>query len=127
MKRDRGGKLCVCSADWVNTHRAKHYTARSNIEPAQISLHANGQSTPCSGGARDIGRGAESHTPGTASESFPHPPTLPCGKKKGRKHSDAGSSSCTPRRKREQLLHLLAPCSESEQREAAEGHRERGL
>jgi len=52
------------------TQRATNYTARSNIEPAQIFLHANGQSAPRSGGARDVGRGAGSHTPSTASESF---------------------------------------------------------
>jgi len=52
------------------TQRATNYTARSNIEPAQICLHANGQSAPRSGGARDVGRGAGSHTPITASESF---------------------------------------------------------
>jgi len=52
------------------TQRATNYTARSNIEPAQILLHANGQSAPRSGGARDVGRGAGSHTPSTASESF---------------------------------------------------------
>jgi len=51
------------------TQRATNYTARSNIEPAQIFLHANGQSTPRSGSARDVGRGAGSHTPSTASES----------------------------------------------------------
>jgi len=42
------------------TQRATNYTARSNIEPAQICLHANGQSAPRSGGARDVGRGAGS-------------------------------------------------------------------
>jgi len=52
------------------TQRATNYTARSNIEPAQIFLHANGQSAPRSGGARDVGRGAGSHTPSTASESL---------------------------------------------------------
>jgi len=52
------------------TQSATNYTARSNIEPAQICLHANGQSAPRSGGARDVGRGAGSHTPSTASESF---------------------------------------------------------
>jgi len=58
---------------WVNrTQRATHYTARSNIEPAQIVLHANGQSAPRSGGVRDVGRGAGSHTPSTALESFSH-------------------------------------------------------
>ena len=53
------------------TQRATNYTARSNIEPAQIFLHANGQSAPPSGSARDrdVGRGAGSHTPSTASES----------------------------------------------------------
>jgi len=50
------------------TQRATNYTARSNIEPAQIFLHANGQSAPRLGGARDVGRGAGSHTPSTASE-----------------------------------------------------------
>ena len=50
------------------TQRATNYTARSNIEPAQIFLHANGQSAPRSGGARDVGRGAGSHTPSTASD-----------------------------------------------------------
>ena len=52
------------------TQRATNYTARSNIEPAQIFFHANGKSAPRSGGARDVGRGAGSHTPSTASESF---------------------------------------------------------
>jgi len=50
------------------TQRTTNYTARSNIEPAQIFLHANGQSVPGSGGARDVGRGAGGHTPSTASE-----------------------------------------------------------
>jgi len=54
------------------TQRATNYTARSNIEPARIFLHANGQSAPRSGGSRDVGRGAGSHTPSTASESFAH-------------------------------------------------------
>ena len=54
------------------TQRATNYTARSNIEPAQIILHANGQSAPRSGGARDVGRGEGSHAPSTASESFLH-------------------------------------------------------
>ena len=45
------------------TQRATHYTARSNIDTAQIFLHANGQSAPRSGGARDVGRGAESLIP----------------------------------------------------------------
>jgi len=31
------------------TQRATNYTARSNLEPAQIFLHANGQSAPRSG------------------------------------------------------------------------------
>jgi len=53
------------------TQRATNYTARSNIEPAQIFLHTNGQSVPRSGGARDVGRGAGSHTPSTASEYSP--------------------------------------------------------
>jgi len=52
------------------TQRSTNYTARSNIETAQIFLHANGQSAPRSGGARDVGRGAGSHTPSTASESL---------------------------------------------------------
>jgi len=52
------------------TQRATNYTARSNIEPVQIFLHANGQSAPRPGGARDVGRGAGSHTPSTALESF---------------------------------------------------------
>jgi len=52
------------------TQRATNYTARSNIEPAQIFLHANVQSAPRSGGARNVGRSAGSHTPSTASESF---------------------------------------------------------
>ena len=54
------------------TQRVTNYTARSNIEPAQIFLHANGQNVPRSGGARDVGRGAGSHRPSTASESFSH-------------------------------------------------------
>ena len=41
--------LCVfilCSADGSTTQRATNYTARSNIESAQIFLRANGQSAP---------------------------------------------------------------------------------
>jgi len=57
------------------TQRATNYTARSNIELAQIFLHANGQSAPRSGGARDVGRGAGRHTPNTASESWRTPNT----------------------------------------------------
>ena len=45
------------------TQRATNYTARSNIEPAQIFLHANGQSAPRSGGARFVGRDAGTHPP----------------------------------------------------------------
>jgi len=52
------------------TQRATNYTARSNIKPAQFFLHANGQSAPRPGGSHDVGRGAGSHTPSTASESF---------------------------------------------------------
>ena len=52
------------------TQRATNYTAKSNIEPAQLFLHADGQNAPRSGGARNAGRGAGSHTPSTASESF---------------------------------------------------------
>jgi len=45
------------------TQRATNSTARSNIEPAQIFLPANGQSAPRSGGARDVGqRRGEPHT-----------------------------------------------------------------
>jgi len=55
------------------TQRATNSTARSTIEPAQIFLHANCQSAPRLDGARDVGRGAGSHTPSTASESFSPP------------------------------------------------------
>jgi len=64
------------------TQRTTNYTARSNIEPVQIFLHANGQRAPRSDGACDVGRGAGSHTPSTAAEAFSHtmphtPPLLP--------------------------------------------------
>jgi len=52
------------------TQRATNYTARSNIDTAQIFLHANGQSAPRPGSVRGVGRGAGSHTPSTATESF---------------------------------------------------------
>jgi len=56
---------------WVNPHREQQTIPQGqNIEPAPKNLHANGQSAPRSGGARDVGRGAGSHTPSTASESF---------------------------------------------------------
>ena len=42
----------------------------SSPPPQIFVLHANGQSAPRSGGARDVGRGEGSHTPSTASESF---------------------------------------------------------
>ena len=51
------------------TQRATNYTARSNIEPAQIFLYANGQSAPRSAALASSGRGAGSHTPSTTSES----------------------------------------------------------
>jgi len=51
------------------TQRATNYTARSNIDTAQIFLHANGQSAPRSGSARGVGRGAGSHTPSTRPRS----------------------------------------------------------
>ena len=67
-----GAAQSVCYARRMGqpTQRATNYTATSNIDPAQIFLHANGQSAPRSGGARDVGRGAGSHTPNTASESL---------------------------------------------------------
>ena len=37
------------------TQRAANYTARSNIDPAQIFLNANGQSTPQPSGDRHGG------------------------------------------------------------------------
>jgi len=67
MRRERHGYARQMGQP---TQRATKYTARSNIEPAQIFLHANGQSAPRSGSARDVGRGAGSHIPSTASESY---------------------------------------------------------
>jgi len=54
------------------TQRATNYTARSNIDTAQICLHANGQRpNRAMIRQRSRGRGAGSHTPSTASE-FQH-------------------------------------------------------
>jgi len=63
-------RYCYARRMGQPTQRATNYTAKSNIETAQIILHANGQSAPRSGGACDVCRGAGSHTPSTASESF---------------------------------------------------------
>jgi len=68
----------------------KLYRKVSNIDTAQIFLHANGQRPKRAmirqrSRARGVSRGAGSHTPSTASESFSHPPTLPYEKIKGDK------------------------------------------
>ena len=44
------------------TQRATNYTARSNIDTAQIFLHANGQSALRTGSARGVGRRGEPRT-----------------------------------------------------------------
>jgi len=59
--------------EWVNPHREQHTIphGQTSITPNSFSTPtANGQSAPRSGGARNVGRGAGSHTPSTASESF---------------------------------------------------------
>jgi len=65
------------------TQRATNYTARSNIVTAQIFLHAKRPTAKArlEQAALAASAGAGSHTPSTASESFSHPPTLPCKKK----------------------------------------------
>jgi len=65
-----GFTLTLCSADG-STHTASNKLYRKVKHWARPNLlHANGQSAPRSGGACDVGRGAGSHTPSTASESF---------------------------------------------------------
>jgi len=57
---------------WVNLHREQQTIpqGQSSIPPKSFSTPtANGRSAPRSGSARDVGRGAGSHTPSTASES----------------------------------------------------------
>jgi len=57
------------------TQRATNYTARSNIDTAQIFLHANGQRpkrAPIRQRSRRRQRRGEPHTEHTASESFSH-------------------------------------------------------
>jgi len=69
----------VCSADGSTHTESNNLYRKVKIEPTQIFLHANGQSAPRSGGARDVGRGAGNHTPSTASESLlPHSSRLAC-------------------------------------------------
>jgi len=58
---------------WVNPHREQQTIpqGQTSIPPKSFSTPtANGQSAPRSGSARGVGRGAGSHTPSTASESF---------------------------------------------------------
>jgi len=58
---------------WVDPHREQQTIpqGQTSIPPKSFSTPtANGQSAPCSGSARGVGRGAGSHTPSTASESF---------------------------------------------------------
>jgi len=57
---------------WVNPHREQQTIpqGQTSIPPKSFSTPtANGQSVPRSDSARGVGRGAESHTPSTASES----------------------------------------------------------
>jgi len=60
---------------WVNPHREQETIpqGQTSIPPKSFSTPtANGRSAPRSGIARGVGRGAGSHTPSTASESFSH-------------------------------------------------------
>jgi len=60
---------------WVNPHREQQTIpqGQTSIPPKYFSTPtANGQIAPWSGSARGVGRGAGSHTPSTASESFSH-------------------------------------------------------
>jgi len=78
--------LFLVLGGWVNPHREQQTIpqGQTSIPPKSFSTPtANGQSAPRAGSARGVGRGAGSHTPSTASESFSHPPTLPCEKVKG--------------------------------------------
>ena len=59
---------------WVNPHREQQTIPQGQTSSPSKSLHGNGQSAPRSGGARDVGRGAGSHTPSTASEFFSQGP-----------------------------------------------------
>jgi len=60
--------VLVCSADG-STHTESNKLYRKVKHRARPTrFHANGQSAPRSGGARDVGRSAGSHTPSTASE-----------------------------------------------------------
>ena len=58
---------------WVNPHREQQTIPQGQtlLPPKSFSTPtANGQSAPRTGSARGVGRGAGSHTPSTASESF---------------------------------------------------------
>jgi len=58
---------------WLNPHREQQTIpqGQTSIPPKSFSTPtANGQSAPRSGSTRGVGRGAGSHTPSTASESF---------------------------------------------------------
>jgi len=73
---------------WVNPHREQQTIpqGQTSIPPKYVSTPtANGQSAPRSGSARDVGRSAGSHTPSTASESFPHTHTAASMKRDRRK------------------------------------------
>jgi len=67
--------LAFMLGGWVNPHREQQTIpqGQTSIPPKSFSTPtANGQSAPWSGSARGVGRGAGSHTPSTASESFSH-------------------------------------------------------
>jgi len=58
---------------WVNPHREQQTIpqGQTSLPPKSFSTPtANGQIAPWSGSARGVGRGAGSHTPSTASETF---------------------------------------------------------
>ena len=68
------GKLWIdMLGGWVNPHWEQQIIpqGQTSIPPESFSTPtANGQSAPWPGSARGVGRGAGSHTPSTASESF---------------------------------------------------------
>ena len=78
MRRYRLAFTRYMPGGWANPHREQQTIpqGQTSIPPKSFSTPtANGQSAPRSGSARGVGRGAGSHTPSTASESFSSPCT----------------------------------------------------
>ena len=68
-KPRRHTTLNICSADGFNPHREQQTIPQGQTSsPPKSFFTPTAQSAPRLGGARDVGRGAGSHTPSTASE-----------------------------------------------------------